>query len=229
MTRRDVLTAALVVIGLWALMGPIRAGIATTPENQLAVETAAWVSQVTGVTLEPKEVRAVDQFTSPSVTFDDAWAVVPWAPGDLAANYTEVQRVLAINIRSFAVHRGKRPWSKASMYAFLHEVLHRHVPYNDQDRWLEEGLTDTVTADLWPVWVKRFAGRRRAPTLELAYPFEVDAVRRTSLVATGSGIHTNAARRWRWRLWGLDPVARRAAIQEVPANPNNLLSAYLVG
>lgn len=230
MTRKMWRDAVMVVLVLWLLLGPVRAGLAgVSPEDQLAIETAAWVSEVTGVPLASKEIRAVDRFSSPSVTFDDAWAVVPWAPGDVAANYTEVQRPMAMMIRSFAVHRGRKPWSQMSLYAFLHETLHRYVPADTGDRAIEEALTDTTTADLWPAWVRKFTGRRRAPVLSLAYPFEVDAARRTSLVATRSGIHTAAARRWRWALWGADPATRRQRLQELPANPNNLLSAYLVG
>lgn len=98
---------------------------------------------------------------------------------------------------------------QAARYAtlVLHELLHRvghdsiwyHPRATDEDRWLEEGITEQVARDLTPAYLwHAFRLRHRGPVTYGAYEDRTAAVRAASVYATGApNYRAYIARKWR--------------------------------
>lgn len=94
----------------------------------------------------------------------------------------------------------------------LHELLHRGVETCTFDRYLEEGITQALTLDLFPAWCLRLFGRCDPIGNEVAYTDEVTYIRNQSGRATGGSWRARPARLWRRAFYLSDRDTRRAMI-----------------
>lgn len=218
MTRRNIRDFSVAFLLLVAF-GVLRAGFAAgaplpapSPEATAYLhQTAAWVEQATGATVQRRTGYFVDAFTSPGL--EQAAAIVTGNDGERVEFRRECERAIS----TLGMRRG-RPWSPYCARVTLHEILHRWdsgSAYPLWARWIEHGLVESVAEDLWPAWVFQTTGRRGVLS-----PFTVSGdavlhVRRASVRATGRPWPSREARVWRRSVWAMTEVQRDAVFRDL--------------
>jgi hypothetical protein len=195
--------AAAAIIGLLAWAGIAHA----TPQadaQALTDDTAVWIG---GQLHIPPPTRTVETVTR-----------MEMSPGAIAQAPFErpvLQTTATIVASLGAIHRN--PAGAAALTGdgriVIHELLHRArqpVRFTDNDRRVEEGVVEAVTADLYPAWSSRFTGWGAQAILPApAYAPAVRDVRAASRAATGSASwRDRAARLWRRQLLLQDEAGR---------------------
>jgi hypothetical protein len=198
-------------LALWTFIAWGAAAAAGAPSVQsVSDRTAAELTRILGVPVEPRGVLVTDEMYHPNAN-GEFWATEP--------ERYRLRPWVAVAARGGWLYdheyHGGRP-RMLGLEIVAHELLHRADNQRCWGTWaggvnVEEGIVDALTADLTPALAWRIHRERVvvAPT----YPADASAIRAASRFATGSpSWRTAAARYWRRALWRADCDGRRAML-----------------
>lgn len=224
--RRFLLAAfcGVVFIVVYFIAGAASALAMDPPNDQrpvaaLQVETDRWIETTLHAYVQDREVVPVVDFERWGEPFASRRGLRGLVP--VEGTWTEIRSEFVAKLVELQDRRGGSAGGREAILILLHELLHRneHLNGTQDDRDLEEGITEAMTLDLAPAYARQVVGRRIdfEDYSGSIYDEIVLDIRGASSIATGRPWWSRAARLWRRELWAASIDGRRLMMARAEA------------